>query len=291
MFKESWNQVFNFIMKIKYDYLKTFGSFNTYDFETWLEKLNKNEYNDFFSCLQTSQRDYELLIRYGIAEMQEGMWSDPNSLYRECRSIVIDLYCDEIIVAPFRKFFNLDEVQENKLENVQKEIASAKVIEYTNKLDGSMQVARWYNNQIKMYGSMALRKEESWRLADGYNKLTNNHKRMIKDNPLKTIMIFKIGLIPFFLINFLFWFSMIGILLNPMMGFIGVFLIPIAVISTYLTMLITSIYGISIISVMGRKNILTWGQCVIHIIFQLIFILDVADLIFLFVKYRKVNGI
>lgn len=116
------------------------------------------------------------------------------------------------------------------------------------------------------------------------------HKN-INGNPLKTIMIFKIGLIPFFLINFLFWFSIIGILLNPMMGFIGVFLIPFAAISTYLTMLITSIYGISLISVMGRKNILTWGQCVIHIIFQLIFILDVADSIFLFVKYRKANGI
>lgn len=112
----------------------------------------------------------------------------------------------------------------------------------------------------------------------------------IKGNPLKTIMIFKIGFIPFFLINFLFWFSMIGILLNPMMGFIGVFLIPIALISTYSTMLITSIYGISLISVMGRKNILKWGQCVIHIIFQLIFIVDVVDLIFLFVRYRKVNG-
>lgn len=112
----------------------------------------------------------------------------------------------------------------------------------------------------------------------------------IKGNSLKTIMIFKIGFIPFFLINFLFWLCLIGILLNPMMGFIGVFLIPMALISTYTTMLITSVYGISLISVMGRKNMLTWGQCVIHIIFQLIFIVDVVDLIFLFVKYRKVNG-
>ncbi len=114
------------------------------------------------------------------------------------------------------------------------------------------------------------------------------HSR-IKGDPLKTIMIFKLGFIPFFLINLLIWFSMIGILLNPMMGFIGVFLIPIALISTYTTMLITSIYGISLISVMGRKNMLTWGQSVIHIIFQLIFIVDVADLIFLFVRYRNVN--
>lgn len=117
------------------------------------------------------------------------------------------------------------------------------------------------------------------------HKLAFHNK--IKGNPLKTIMIFKIGFIPFFLLNFLFWFSIIGILLNPMMGFIGIFLIPIAFIFTYTTMLITSIYGISLISVMGRKNILTWGQCVIHIIFQLILIVDVVDLIFLFVRYRK----
>jgi T4 RnlA family RNA ligase len=123
-----------------------------------------------------------LLIRYGLAEMQAGMWDDPNSIYRECRSIVIDLLNDAIIVAPFRKFFNLDEVEENKLANVMREIANAKFVEYTDKKDGSMQSARWYNGEIKMYGSMALKAEDSWRLADGYKMLDYNYIKMLTEN-------------------------------------------------------------------------------------------------------------
>lgn len=183
-----WNPVYNLVMKIKTDYKETFGSFDTYNFEAWLEKLNKSEYNDVFECLQLNQNGYELLIRYGLAEMQAGMWDDPNSIYRECRSLVIDLFNDAIIVAPFRKFFNLDEVEENKLANVQKELANAKIVEFSDKKDGSMQVARYYNSEIKMYGSMALKAEDSWRLADGYSKLTDNHKRMIKDTPHLTFI-------------------------------------------------------------------------------------------------------
>jgi T4 RnlA family RNA ligase len=188
MNKESWNPAYNLVMKIKQDYINTFGSFDTYHFETWLKKLNKVEYNNVFECLQLNQNENELLIRYGLAEMQAGMWEDPNSIYRECRSLVIDLYNDEIIVSPFRKFFNLDEVEENKLANIQKELANAKIVEYSDKKDGSMQSARWYNGEIKMYGSMALKSEDSWRLADGYSRLTDNHKQFIQEHKEYTII-------------------------------------------------------------------------------------------------------
>lgn len=107
MNKESWNPAYNLVMKIKQDYINTFGSFDTYHFETWLKKLNKAEYNNVFECLQLNQNENELLIRYGLAEMQAGMWEDPNSIYRECRSLVIDLYNDEIIVSPFRKLYKI----------------------------------------------------------------------------------------------------------------------------------------------------------------------------------------
>lgn len=186
--KYNWNPAYKLVIKIKQDYKDTFGDFDTYHFETWLERLNKQEYNDVFECLQLNQNGNELLIRYGLAEMQAGMWDDPNSIYRECRSLVIDLYHDEIIVSPFRKFFNLDEVEENKLANIQKELANAKTVEYSDKKDGSMQSARYYNGEIKMYGSMALKAEDSWRLADGYSKLTDNHKKFIQEYDEYTII-------------------------------------------------------------------------------------------------------
>lgn len=121
------------------------------------------------------------------------------------------------------------------------------------------------------------------------HKLTFERRFQGNPNPLKTIMFFKIAFIPYFIINFFFWFCVIGILLNPVMAFIGVALIPVAVISTYLTMLITSIYGISIISAMGRNKALTLREYVIHIICQLIFIVDVVDIIYLNIKYKKIE--
>ncbi|MFZ5989305.1 MAG: T4 RnlA family RNA ligase [Bacillota bacterium] len=183
MGKYNWNPVYNLFKKIKGDYISTFESLDTISFEDWLTKLNKKEYSDVFKCLRVNQFNEFILIRYGVLEMQEAMWSDPHSIYRECRSIVIDVVNEEIVLAPFRKFFNLNEVEENKLDNVIKKIQNAKSIEITDKLDGSMQSARYYRENIIMSGSMALDPTNSWRLNDGYKRLTEDHKRMITENP------------------------------------------------------------------------------------------------------------
>jgi hypothetical protein len=114
--------------------------------------------------------------------MQRGMWEDKNSIYRQCRSVVIDLDKEQLVLTPFRKFFNLNEVDENSLDNIYKEIKNANIIEISNKLDGSMQSLRYYNNDYFMSGSMALEKEFSWRLEDGYSMLSDNHRIMVKEN-------------------------------------------------------------------------------------------------------------
>ena len=120
--------------------------------------------------------------------MQQDMWDDKDSIYRECRSLVIDLDEEEIVICPFKKFFNLNEVEENNINKVINEIHNAKTFEITNKLDGSMQCTRFYNNKIIMTGSMNLDIKNSWRLQDGISMLTENHKMMIKDNPNYTFI-------------------------------------------------------------------------------------------------------
>lgn len=185
--KYSWNKVYNLVMKIKDDYNKNFND-NERSFEKWISKINKKEYNDIFECLQVNQDKDILLIRYGLADMQDGMWKDKDSIYRECRSLVIDLKNEEIILAPFRKFFNLNEVEENNLESVYKEIAYCNSFEVTDKLDGSMQSARYYNGDIFMAGSMAINKDNSWRLQEGYSMLSENYINMIKENPNLTFI-------------------------------------------------------------------------------------------------------
>ncbi|MDP4181879.1 MAG: T4 RnlA family RNA ligase [Bacillota bacterium] len=177
-----WNPVFNLVMKIKHDYVKSFGSIDTYDFEKWLLKLNVNEYTEFFSCLKVKQRNNYILIRYGMDEMNSCMWSDPDSLYRECRSVVIDIEKEQLVIASFRKFFNLNEVEENSLRLIQEELKKAKSVEITDKMDGSMQCVRFYKGDIFISGTMAIDRKESWRLEDGYSKLSENYRRMIVEN-------------------------------------------------------------------------------------------------------------
>lgn len=185
--KYLWNPVYKLVMKIKYEYINKTKN-NDINFELWLKELNNDEYTNIFDCLQTNQYDNFLLIRYGLAEMQRGMWDDENSIYRECRSIVIDLEREEIVLCPFRKFFNLNEVKENEINKILNDIQNSKVFEITNKLDGSMQSSRYYNGEIFMSGSMALNPNQSWRLSDGYSKLTHCHKKMITDNPEYTFI-------------------------------------------------------------------------------------------------------
>ncbi len=181
MKKYDWNEPFNIIMEIKREYfIKKIGSSNM--FEDWVKALNVKKYNDFIEPLQISQKNSFVLIRYGLAEMQRGMWTDTDSIYRQCRSLVVDIDKEEIVVSPFRKFFNVNEVEENKITNICNEIKDSKVFEVTDKLDGSMQSLRFYNNEYLLFGSMALSKDESWRLTEGYGMLTQNHKRMAKEN-------------------------------------------------------------------------------------------------------------
>ena len=176
----SWNPVLNLIKQIKRDYENQFNE-TSYELEHMIKKLNNNTYNEFIEHLQVNQKDEYVLIRYGLHEMGIGFWEDENSIYRECRSVVINVKDEELVLTPYRKFFNLDEVEENKLEVVQEKFKKCETVEITNKLDGSMQNARWYKDKVFMTGSMSLSQESSWRLAEGYSMLNDNYTQMLKD--------------------------------------------------------------------------------------------------------------
>ncbi len=199
----NWNPVFNLVMQIKSDYREKFGSIDTIKFEDWLSRLANKEYYKIFCHLKVKQHNNFILIRYGMDEMHESMWTNPESVYRECRSVVIDVVNEQLVLAPFRKFFNLSEVEENKLENILNKIESAKSIEITDKLDGSMQNARYYDGNIFISGSMALDRNSSWRLEDGYSRLTKSHKKMISENPDFTFVFEYISIKDAHVVNYL----------------------------------------------------------------------------------------
>ena len=203
----TWNPVFNLVIKIKRDYISKHNDidYNTYTYidcnktkktitclEHWVMDLNNKEYNDILSPLQINQLGKLLLIRYGRYSdvfngendvTNENFWDIYDGFYKECRSIVIDVDNEEIILSPFKKFRNLNEGEENNIENITEKIKTAECVEITNKLDGSMQSARYYDHKITMSGSQAIDHSTSWRLQDGYSLLMSqpNYIKMLED--------------------------------------------------------------------------------------------------------------
>ena len=228
MCNKTWNPAFNMVMEIKNAYLKEFGIFdmfptidkaeilekfnyidkyNLYDGEMplftikgtslgyWVAKLvyfdiKYLEYAKMIQPLEINQNNHLLLLRYGDDKSMwdEDFWDKYDGLYRECRSVVIDIYAEALVMTPFKKFFNLNEKPETNIDVISEKIKNATLIEFANKLDGSMQCARFYNEEYIMTGSQALNAEQSWRLADGYLMLTENHKKMLADFPAYTFI-------------------------------------------------------------------------------------------------------
>ena len=186
----SWNPMFDECIKLKKDYTKHFGISLDIDFKLMIEMMKKHmlPYNEIFDQVQINQCGSMVLIRYGLHEMGRGMWEDKNSPLREARSLVFDIMTEELVLTPFRKFFNLNEVEENSIENIEKEIIECKRFEVSEKMDGSMQSYRYYNGRIIGSGSMALDPRNSFRLEEGYQLLIDNYKKMIKSMPTITFI-------------------------------------------------------------------------------------------------------
>lgn len=207
----SWNPVLNKFIEIKKEYKKRIKC-PTYEYkdgftdesqtclERWVEELNNlepanqySEFEDLLSCLELNQYKNLLLLRYGrysniydgeTENSGEDLWERYDGFYLECRSIVIDVVNNCIVLCPFRKFFNINELEETSLENIKSRIETAYTIEFSNKLDGSMQSATWYDDKIIMAGSQAINPDNSWRLQDGYRMIMElpGYEKMLKEH-------------------------------------------------------------------------------------------------------------
>ena len=177
--KPSWNPVLNKVIEIKRKYrtlFKTIDYHYTKELtcvERWIKELGDIENLNLFRFLKLVQKDNLVLFRYAdytdiYSEdddiTSDELWNVSNGFYRECRSVVIDVRKEEIVLAPFRKFFNINERAETSYEAIQNRINNASVVEFTDKLDGSMQSATWYEDKIVMAGSQSLDPKNSWRL-------------------------------------------------------------------------------------------------------------------------------
>lgn len=157
--------------------------------EKYIENLLKK-----FSFLDINCHKSLILFKYKkfIALADMGVGNDffdlYDGLYRECRSVVIDISGPAIVLAPQSKFFNINENEEWSYDNIQQRIATAANVEITNKLDGSNQNFRYYKGEIVGSGSSAIDPEVSWRLKKGYSLLSPSHKQMLMGYPDFTFM-------------------------------------------------------------------------------------------------------
>lgn len=105
----------------------------------------------------------------------------------------------------------------------------------------------------------------------------------------RTILIVKLALIPFFIINFSIWAVFFGMfLLTPGGIIIDIILVPMGIGFTYVILLATSTYSISLLFTLYKNSILTRKQFILHSVFQLIFVADVIDQIVI-KKFTKIS--
>ena len=186
----TWNLAFDKMMEIKNRYEELFGKENEYDGDNWLlhwvDRIGIKEYKEILSELIIKQSGDLVLLHYRIPHEIDGKdyFEAYGGILAECRSLVMDLRAESMVLTPFRKFRNLGECDETSEENVAERLRNATVIEFSEKLDGSMQSARIVDGTLVMSGSRTLDRNESFRLDGGYRYVLSheNYVRMLSEN-------------------------------------------------------------------------------------------------------------
>ena len=185
-----WNNAFDYIMKIKRDYISRFGILDTKSVFDMCQKLNTKEYDNFIHCVTITNYKYINLFKYSfILGGELDLKENPNSIYREMRGFAVDIEKEQIVLSPFKKFFNINEMEEVSVDIVRANIKKASIFEITNKLDGSMLSARYYNDNYILAGTGSLHLNyNNPRLDECYEWFTESYRNMAKDNPTITFI-------------------------------------------------------------------------------------------------------
>lgn len=188
--------IFEFIMKVKKDYMKKFGNIS-YEYENnsscinrWVEELGNEEYKDILSNVNIRQNKDLIILKYVDFEVTFtrnpdisylSFWNMYDGIYRECRGTVIDIVNDKLVMLPYIKFFNINEVPETQEGIIKNKITNAKKVEFSNKLDGSLVSARYYNGEIIVASSGKLANSIILKFARKVIDSDSHYQKFIKD--------------------------------------------------------------------------------------------------------------
>lgn len=204
----SWNPVFNFVMELKYRY---FGYFGRFDYsksdnmvQYWANALNDagvTKYADVLKYVKVIAYNELVLFKYNIIAVHNDkgypdeedtgititdLWSMYDGFYRECRGVVIDILNDMLVITPFEKFFNLNEIEETMYDNIIEYMTKNGItmndLEITEKIDGCIISVRYYNGRTYISGSGSLDPEINHVIGwvDEYIHHNDNISKMIR---------------------------------------------------------------------------------------------------------------
>lgn len=202
--KNDYNmKILDLLNRIKTSYDRS-GAAATYDIRTMIDGLQTCDVtlyeiaNDIFNYLDIKSMDKYSLIRYcDFTELYkdltpEAVWSMYDGIFRECRTIVVDVETMECVIHGYDKFFNIGELEETSIENVMRLLEyNADDFEVSNKLDGSMVLGTCLENRdVMLVTSKSINPETSWRLKLAYDLMAQspNTCRMMRDNVGKTFV-------------------------------------------------------------------------------------------------------
>ena len=180
------------------DLLKLLEGYDVLDFNRTPDEMTIFDLGFALSATHIAQVGPEILIKYNmisacnpcsLMELTPAMLFEIyHGILRECRGTVINLETRELVTAPFRKFANMNEWEETKQENIMQMMEHASVVEYSNKLDGSLIIARAVNGEVRLFSSGNISEEIAVQIGWAKSHLTEAHKRFLLDHEDYTCM-------------------------------------------------------------------------------------------------------
>ena len=104
----------------------------------------------------------------------DGIWDAWGGVLRYCRGIVLHRYSGDVVINPYSKFFNIDEREECSAERVSERAKKGRIVEFAEKLDGSMISGRWYNGKLVLASSNNVDRGTSIQLDEAYKIISPN---------------------------------------------------------------------------------------------------------------------
>lgn len=98
----------------------------------------------------------------------------------------------------------------------------------------------------------------------------------------------KIGLIPFWIMNFICYIPISFVLIVIGHG-LGFFIVPFFVLGSYIVLLLSSLFSIAYLFNLRRNHVISTKKAMIHSIMQLFFVIDIIDTIYIIRKLNKVK--